>query len=234
MNIESIFEKEASRNSWSHAYLFVGTGREKIQKAIDFIISQKKILPEDICRLEPENETGKAGEIKKEDVKRLIHEISLTPIGPARLAIIEDCEKLNQSSANILLKSIEEPPKNVVFVLISSTSQVISTIKSRCRVYIVPSMPILEELEFEPNEFFQGSFLQAGKMIDQIVKKGIVDKFINNIIFSERQNLIITKNPKKALLLEFVQKIKNDINNNASVKLALECLWLQSKKLESS
>ena len=54
--------------------------------------------------------------------------------GGGRVAIIDSADDLNINAANALLKTLEEPPKNTVFLLISHSPQsLLPTIKSRCR-----------------------------------------------------------------------------------------------------
>ena len=54
--------------------------------------------------------------------------------GGSRVAIIDCAEDMNTNAANALLKTLEEPPKNTVFLLISHSPQsLLPTIKSRCR-----------------------------------------------------------------------------------------------------
>ena len=49
--------------------------------------------------------------------------------------IINDAEKFNASSANTMLKFIEEPEKNIIgFLITNNRENVISTIKSRCEI----------------------------------------------------------------------------------------------------
>ena len=50
-------------------------------------------------------------------------------------------EKLNTSAANKLLKIIEEPPKNTVFILVAENEEhIINTIRSRCQVLHFPNL----------------------------------------------------------------------------------------------
>ena len=54
--------------------------------------------------------------------------------GGSRVAIIDCADDMNTNAANALLKTLEEPPKNTVFLLISHNPQsLLPTIKSRCR-----------------------------------------------------------------------------------------------------
>ena len=54
--------------------------------------------------------------------------------GGGRVAIIDCAEDMNINAANALLKTLEEPPKDTVFLLVSHNPQsLLPTIKSRCR-----------------------------------------------------------------------------------------------------
>jgi len=55
--------------------------------------------------------------------------------GAARVFIIEDADKLNDSSANALLKILEEPPHTSFIILLTSRpAQLLPTIRSRCQM----------------------------------------------------------------------------------------------------
>ncbi len=54
--------------------------------------------------------------------------------GHWRVVIVDSADELNVNAANALLKSLEEPPANMVFLLISSEpGRLLNTIRSRCR-----------------------------------------------------------------------------------------------------
>ncbi|WP_165311854.1 DNA polymerase III subunit delta' [Vibrio ziniensis] len=56
-----------------------------------------------------------------------------------RLFVIEPAEAMNESAANALLKTLEEPPEKCVFVLIASkASALLPTIVSRCQQVAIP------------------------------------------------------------------------------------------------
>ena len=79
--------------------------------------------------------------------KRLASEISVDAVrqglqifqlsaafGGWRIAIVDSAEDLNRSSANALLKMVEEPPQRSLILIISHRpGQVLPTIRSRCR-----------------------------------------------------------------------------------------------------
>lgn len=65
----------------------------------------------------------------------LCHRISLKPFsGGRKVAIIDDADTFRHEAANCLLKTLEEPPKNSVIILLGSSDQKqLPTIRSRCQ-----------------------------------------------------------------------------------------------------
>ncbi len=56
-----------------------------------------------------------------------------------RVALISSAELLNINAANALLKMLEEPPQNTLFVLVTNNlSRILPTIRSRCRLLKLP------------------------------------------------------------------------------------------------
>ena len=154
MNTEEIkkyFKEKNALNSIGHAYLFSNTIYENIESAIEFILcsiifkTDMKILDNpDVYFIEPEKNT-----IKKEKILELEEKLSKTSqIFNSKVYIIKECEKLNASSANCLLKTLEEPSENIyAFLITSNIDLVISTIKSRCQ--IIQCEPIDNKIENE-------------------------------------------------------------------------------------
>ncbi len=73
--------------------------------------------------------------ISIEDVRKLQSYCSLSIAdGGKRIIIIDAADDLNKSSSNALLKLLEEPPKNTIFLLIShQPNLLVPTLKSRCQ-----------------------------------------------------------------------------------------------------
>jgi DNA polymerase III subunit delta' len=87
----------------------------------------------DVLELVPE-ENSKV--IKIEQIRRATQFISQTTnqLGATKLIILRPAEALRGAAANALLKNLEEPPGKTLFLLISEpTSQLLSTIRSRCQ-----------------------------------------------------------------------------------------------------
>jgi DNA polymerase-3 subunit delta' len=73
--------------------------------------------------------------LRVEDVRPLVTVAQQRPsLGRWRVIVIEDADRLNDTSGNLLLKAIEEPPPRTVWVLCApSQDDVLVTIRSRCR-----------------------------------------------------------------------------------------------------
>lgn len=84
----------------------------------------------DVVIIEPEE----SGSIKVHQVRELIERTAYRPFeGKRRVAIIDEAEALMESAQNALLKTLEEPPPSSVFVLVTSSPDVLlPTVRSRC------------------------------------------------------------------------------------------------------
>ncbi len=73
--------------------------------------------------------------VKIESIREMIQFTALTSWVPHRFVVINHVERMTLQAANAVLKTLEEPPEGVHFVLITSNlSQVLPTIRSRCQV----------------------------------------------------------------------------------------------------
>lgn len=79
-----------------------------------------------------------SGKPKKQITIDQVRKLSLalqthSHISPTRVILIFSCEQMNASASNALLKSLEEPPANTLFVLVTDElSRLPATIRSRC------------------------------------------------------------------------------------------------------
>lgn len=73
--------------------------------------------------------------LRVDDVRPLVTVAQQRPsLGRWRVIVIEDADRLNDTSGNLLLKAIEEPPPRTVWLLCAPSSEdVLVTIRSRCR-----------------------------------------------------------------------------------------------------
>lgn len=76
-------------------------------------------------------------EVKVAEIKKIIKNCELTAHNDlAKIIIIEELDLLNESAANALLKTLEEPTQNTFFLMFTRNySEVLPTVKSRSLVY---------------------------------------------------------------------------------------------------
>jgi len=89
----------------------------------------------DYARRYLETHSGKPKKgITIEQIRRLSETLTTHPhIGSHRLILIMFAETMNRNATNALLKSLEEPPANTLFVIVSDeVSKIAKTIRSRC------------------------------------------------------------------------------------------------------
>lgn len=89
---------------------------------------------------------NKQGQIGVDEAEEIVKSLKLKSYeGGYKIMIIWMAEKMNISSANKLLKLLEEPPDKTVFLLVTENEeQLITTIKSRCQVL---HFPLLSETD---------------------------------------------------------------------------------------
>ncbi|HSX39613.1 MAG TPA: DNA polymerase III subunit gamma/tau, partial [Candidatus Saccharimonadales bacterium] len=144
---------EVATNKLSHAYLFIGprgTGKTTtariLAKAANCTDLQKNGDPCNKCpnckAIQNGNfmdliEIDAASNRGIDDIRDLKDKIKLAPsTGSKKVYIIDEVHMLTTEAFNALLKTLEEPPKNVVFVLCTTEAhKVPDTIKSRCQVF---------------------------------------------------------------------------------------------------
>ena len=142
----SAFEKEVKQNKNSASYLFYGDKRvDLLFYALEF---SKMVMTKDIEDEEEKKSIEKRIEnlqhsdievinrknenIKIDEVRELIYDaIESAYSSPKKIFILCGIENLRKESSNALLKILEEPPKDVYFILLARSLNIISTIKSR-------------------------------------------------------------------------------------------------------
>lgn len=134
----------------SHAYLFTGprgTGKTSTarifakslncQKGITLVPCEECASCIDIKNSNPIDviEIDAASNRSVEDARNILEKIQYVPVnGKFKIYIIDEVHMLTKEAFNTLLKTLEEPPKNVIFILATTEIQkVLDTIISRCQ-----------------------------------------------------------------------------------------------------
>jgi DNA polymerase-3 subunit delta' len=101
-----------------------------------------KVIPIDVTGVLHENGKPRTV-ITIEQAKEVLHDASLQPFeGKRKVFIFEDADRLSEEASNALLKTLEEPPDQVVIVLLASGADaVLPTISSRCQMLSLRPVP---------------------------------------------------------------------------------------------
>ncbi len=138
--------------------------------------------------------------IKKNQIEELKLNFSSIPLySKYNTYIIKNAEKLNSSSANAMLKFVEEPTSGIIGFFITSNKDVmIDTIKSRCQSYILEyeSKNILEKLNITEEEYQQ---------YIEIIKKYL--SLIESKKFLNHKKIILTVLPERYQVLNLLKII---------------------------
>lgn len=104
----------------------------------------------DVRMVEAEaGKSGREGILKIDQVREMQREAALAPMeGRYKVFILRELERANLPAANALLKTLEEPPANVVLLLTSVRPHgLLPTIVSRCQVLALRPLPIPQVAE---------------------------------------------------------------------------------------
>ncbi|MEV8376808.1 DNA polymerase III subunit delta' [Kribbella sp. NPDC056861] len=87
--------------------------------------------------------------IRVSEIRELVRRAAMSPTqGRWQVMLIEDADRLTDQAADALLKSIEEPPPRTVWVLCAPTVEdVVPTIRSRCRLLVLRTPPVVAVAE---------------------------------------------------------------------------------------
>ena len=160
--------------------------------------------------------------IKIDEIREIIYEtIESSFNSPKKIFIICGVENLRKESANALLKTIEEPPKNVYFILLSRTLNIIPTIKSRAIKFHLESSTSLElGVDKKTYDFFDGNENDI-----KLFKKNYLEKNISleNLSFEIKTVEDILKN---------IVNMQNYLFYNLETENYLELIIKYNKSIE--
>lgn len=149
----------------AHAYLFCGSrgvGKTSCARIFAKTINCQHPTPDgeacnecDSCRMFNENrsmniiELDAASHNGVEDIKVLIDQVLVPPTeGRYRVFIVDEVHMLSTAAFNAFLKTLEEPPSYVIFILATTEKhKIIPTILSRCQIYDFSRITINDMVE---------------------------------------------------------------------------------------
>lgn len=142
--IVGLLQKAVTEKKPAHAYLFTG-GRGTGKTTLARIFAKSLGVHEhDIVEMDAASNRG------VDDIRALREATHVQPLNsPYKIYIIDEVHMLTKEAFNALLKTLEEPPAHVLFVLATTElDRVPDTIRSRCQVlrFQTPDHKTLESL----------------------------------------------------------------------------------------
>ena len=217
-HIIKVLEAETKSGDISHAYLFAGTrgtGKTSVARIFASSIGTSK---NDIYEIDAASNTS------VEDIRSLNESVFTLPFDSKyKVYILDEVHMLSKSASNALLKTLEEPPEHVVFILATTeTHKIPETVLSRCEVYTFkkPNQEILKKvvINIAKKEGYiiddGGAELVAilgdGSFRDTL---GIVQKIISyskDKKISEEEILLVTGAPAINLIHDIVSSVAEE------------------------
>ena len=194
-HITSVLKYEIEQGSFSHAYLFCGsrgTGKTTCAKILAKAVNCESPVngsPCGQCRSCRNIESGAATDVLEMDaasnngvdnIRDIRDEVVYTPSEMKyRVYIVDEVHMLSGSAFNALLKTLEEPPEHVIFILATTELQKLpATIISRCQRFDFRriTIPVLTErlLKISKAEGFNTDE-DAARLIAKLAQGGMRD-----------------------------------------------------------
>lgn len=130
-HVVSVIQNEIKNDKISHAYLFSGTRGTGKTSIARLIAKDLKVSQNDIYEIDAASNRG------IDDIREIRESVQALPFdSDYKVYIVDEVHMLTKEAFNALLKTLEEPPAHVIFILATTEFEKLpDTIISRCETY---------------------------------------------------------------------------------------------------
>lgn len=214
-HVVNVIKDTIKNGNLSHAYLFSGsrgTGKTSVARILanEIGTSQNDLF-----------EIDAASNNSVEDIRELNEGVTSLPYSSKyKVYILDEVHMLSKSAFNAFLKTLEEPPSHVVFILATTEPEKIpETVTSRCEVYNfkTPNRSILKKMamdvakkegyELDPASaelisiFGDGSFRDTHTTLQKVIRSSSDKKL------SLQEVERVVEAPRSSLINDFLQSV---------------------------
>jgi len=142
-HVVSVLEGAIANDSIAHAYLFAGsrgTGKTSVARIFSHALG---VSDNDLYEIDAASNRG------IDDIRELREAVSVLPLeSPYKVYLVDEVHMLTKEAFNALLKTLEEPPKHVLFILATTEiDRLPETVVSRCQTFTFkkPTQAVLRQ-----------------------------------------------------------------------------------------
>ncbi len=214
-HIVKVLQSSIELDKIAHAYIFSGsrgTGKTSVAR---IFAKELGTSANDITEIDAASNTG------VDDIRALNESVNTIPFeSKYKIYILDEAHMLSKSAWNALLKTLEEPPKHVIFILATTEFEKIpETVVSRCQTFsfrkpaqkvlkdVVTAIAKKEGFTLEPASaelialLGDGSFRDAQSILQKVMGSS-KDKKI-----SLEEVVTVTGAPKGEMINDFIRSI---------------------------
>lgn len=154
-----------------HAFLIVGNNKLLVKSEIENLINKYQI------------KVKVPFSFKKVEDSKELKKLTKFSFSKKTAIILEGFDEATNETVNSVLKNIEEPNNNLVYLLTAkSTESVLPTILSRCEVIIVQKETLEVKNEKQIVEFLKSTRVKRFDIVNKIKERNVAIEFVENLV----------------------------------------------------